>query len=126
MPSVFFKIGNTDLTQYVDVQTYAVNKEDVYEEWTDGNWTTHREIVRQRRSGEFSVGFSKATDFAAWTALLASSKASGGYYTVTAYINNTGSSDTFSAFLDVSNPEDKWDLAHSRHWLVATVTLTER
>ena len=126
MPTVFFQIGTTDLTSYVDVQTYAVNKEDVYGQWTDGNWIDRRVIARQRRSGSFSVGFAAAADFAAWTSLLASAKTTGGYYAVTAYINNTGSTDTFNAFLDVSNPEDKWDLAHSRHWLVAQVTLTER
>ena len=125
MPSVFFKIGQTDLTAYVDVQTYAVNKEDVYEKWTDGNWKLHREIARQRRSGSFSVGFDTAAGFSAWTTLLSSAKAAAGTYAVTAYINNTGSADTFNAFLDVSNPEDKWDLKHSRHWLVAQVTLTE-
>lgn len=126
MSTVFFKIGNTDLTSYVDVQSYAVNKEDVYDSWTDGNWIDHREIARQRRSGTFSLGFATAAAFTAWTTLLSSAKTAGGYYAVTAYINNTGSSDSFNAFLDVSNPEDKWDLAHSRHWLVASVTLTER
>ena len=126
MPSVFFKIGTTDLTDFVDVQTYAVNREDVYDSWTDGNWIDHRVIARQRRTGTFSLGFATAADFAAWTALLASAKAAGGYYAVTAYINNTGATDSFSAFLDVSNDGDAWDLAHSRHWLVAKVTLTER
>ena len=126
MPSVFFKIGTTDLTAYVDVQTYAVNKEDVYDSWTDANWVDHRVVARQRRSGSFSLGFSTAAAFSAWVALLSSAKTAGGYYAVTAYINNTAASDSFNAFLDVSNPEDKWDLAHSRHWLVARVTLTER
>ena len=126
MSTVFFKIGTTDLTDYVDVQTYAVNREDVYDSWTDGNWIEHRVIARQRRSGTFSLGFATAAAFSAWTTLLASAKTAGGYYAVTAYINNTGATDTFNAFLDVSNPEDKWDLAHSRLWLVASVTLTER
>lgn len=126
MPSVFFKIGNTDLTSYVDVQSYAVNKEDVFDSWTDGNWIDHRVIARQRRAGTFSLGFDTAAGFAAWTALLSSAKTAGGYYAVTAYISNTGTADSFNAFLDVENPEDKWDLAHSRHWLVARVTLTER
>lgn len=126
MPSVFFKIGSTDLTAYLDVQSYAVNLEDMFDTWEDGNWITHRVIARQRRSGTFSLGFDTAASFAAWTALLASAKTAGGYYAVTAYINNTGSTDAFNAYLDVSNPEDKWDLARSRHWLVARVELTER
>ena len=126
MPSYFFKIGTTDISSYIDIQTYAVNREDVYEEWTDGNWVLHREIARTRRSGTFQVGFSKAADFASFMALLSSAKTADGYYSVSAYISNTGSSDTFDAYLDVSNDDDKWDAVNSRQWQVTTVTVTER
>lgn len=126
MSTVFFSLGSTDLTGSVDVNSYAVNSVDVYEEWTDGNNIDHRVVTRQRRQGSFALGFASAAAFSSWLALLSSQRLSGGYYAVTAYINNTGSTDTFNAFLDVQHPEDKWDLAHSRHWLVANVTLTER
>ena len=126
MPSIFFKLDTTDMTARVDVNSYAVNLEDVYDTWTDANGINHRVITRQRRAGTFQLGFANGTDFAAWTSLLSTKKTAGGYYPVTVYVNNTGSSDTINAFLDVSNPSDTWDLKHSRHWLVAKVTLTER
>lgn len=126
MPSVFFKIGTTDLTDKVDVQTYAVNREDVFEEWTDANWTDHRVVARQRCRGSLRVGFSSLTDYDAFVALLTAQKAAGGYFTVTAYINNLGAAETFEAFLDASNPEDRWDLAHGRQWIVTEIAVTGR
>lgn len=125
MPSFFFKIDTTDITPAIDVQSYAVNREDIFEEWEDGNWITHRVIARTRYAGAFQVGFSKAADFADFTALLAAKKTSGGYFPVTAYINNTGATETFNAFLDVANEDDKWDSVNSRQWQVTTVTVTQ-
>lgn len=126
MPCIFFKIGTTDLTPWVDIQSYAVNREDVYEEWDDGNWVTHRKIARTRYAGSFQLGFAKTTEFAAFTALLTSQRDAGGYYSVTAYINNLGTTATFDAYLDMVNEEDRWDPVNSRQWQVTTVQLTGR
>lgn len=126
MPSVFFKIDTTDITAYIDVQSYAVNREDVFEEWEDGNWITHRVIARTRYTGSFQAGFASAADFTAFMTLLSTKKNADGYYPVTAYINNTGTTETFNAFLDVANDDDKWDAKHSRQWQVSTVAVTQR
>lgn len=125
MPSLFFKIDTTDLSAYVDVQNYAVNLQDVYGEWEDGNWTTHRVVARTRCSGTFQLGFSSAADFSAFITLLATKKNVNGYYPVTFYVNNVGGTRTCNAFLDVVNEEDKWDAKNSRQWQVCSVTLTE-
>ena len=126
MPSIFFKIDTTDITAYIDVQSYAVNREDVFEEWEDGNWITHRVIARTRYTGSFQAGFASAADFTAFMTLLSTKKNADGYYPVTAYINNTGTTETFNAFLDVANDDDKWDAKHSRQWQVSTVAVTQR
>lgn len=126
MPCVFFKIGAADLTPWTDVQTYAVNAEDVFEEWEDGNHVTHRQISRVRYAGALQLGFADPEVFSAFTALLQSAKSSGGWYPVTAYISNTGAMASFDAFLDVVNDEDKWDAVNGRQWLVASVTVTQR
>lgn len=126
MPAYFFKIGSTDLSARVDKQTYAVNREAVYEEWEDGNWTTRRQIARNRYIGSLRLGFSSTADFASFSSLLSSEQTAGGYYSVSAYISNMGSVETFDAFLSVKNDEDKWDAAHSRQWLVASVEIYGR
>lgn len=125
MPSVFFKIGTTDLTAWEDIQSHEVNRDDVFETWTDGNWVDHRVIARTRISGKVILGFSKAADFAAFTALLSSQKDAEGFHAITVYCQNTGTLETINAFLDVST-EAKWDLINGRQWQVATIKITGR
>lgn len=125
MPSVFFKIGATDLTPWEDIQNHDVNREDVYETWTDGNWVDHRVVVRTRITGKISLGFAKAADFAAFQALLISARDAEGYYPITVYCANTGTSETVNAYLDTSGA-DKWDRTNSRQWQVVTVEITGR
>ena len=123
--AVSFTINTTDITGWIDVQNYDVNREDVFTTWTDGNWIEHRVIARTKISGKFQVGFADATDFASFVALLGSEKTADGYYPVTAYVNNTGTTETFNAYLDVTD-QDKWDTVNSRQWQVCTVKVTGR
>lgn len=125
MPNVFFKIANTDLTRFEDIQNHAVDREDIFETWTDGNWIDHRVIVRTRISGKVTLGFSDAADFTAFVNLMQTAKTADGYYPVTVYCRNTGTTETFNAFLDVAGG-DKWDLKNGRQWQTATVTITGR
>lgn len=125
MPSVFFKIGPTDLTAYEDIQSHDVNREDVYDIWTDGNRIDHRVVVRTRVSGTIKLGFSDAAAFASFVALLRSARSAEGFYTVTAYCSNTGTLETFEAYLDVVGA-DKWDLKNGHSWQVAKVKITGR
>ena len=121
----FLTIGSTDCSAWVDKQSYEMNSEDVFETWTDANWVDHRVVVRQRIRGKVKLGFSSAADFATFTALLSSARQADGYYNVTAYVNNTGATATFNAFIDPTD-ENKWDLLNSRQWQVQTLTITGR
>ena len=122
---IFFKLGSTDLSPAADVQNWKVNKVDVWQEWTDGNWTDHREIVRQRVEGSFRLGFKRETDWSDYATLLAAAKNAAGYYSLQVYVNNTAASETVDAFLEIS-AANKWDLVNSRFWRVVDVKLTER
>lgn len=125
MPSYFFKISSTDLTAYEDIQNHDVNREDIYDTWVDGNWITHRVIARTRISGTVKLGFRSATDFSTFMTLLGSAKDAEGYYPISVYCNNTGTTETVNAFLDVSGA-DKWDAANSRQWQVVTIAISQR
>ena len=122
--AVSFTIGSTDLTAYADIQNYDMNRADVFTSWTDGNWTDHRVIARQRITGKVKLGFASATDFASLMTLLSTAKNANGYYSVTAYVNNTGTTETFNAFVDTKDA-DKWDVLNGRQWQVMTLTVTE-
>lgn len=125
MSMVFFKIGSTDLTAYADIQNYNINKADVFQNWTDGNWVDHRDMVRTRITGTILLGFKTAASWSAFLALLTSQRNAAGFYPVTVYVNNTGTTETIDAFLDMTNAT-KWDLVNDRFWRVQTVTVTQR
>jgi len=122
---MFLTIGGTDVSDFLDIQNYEMNAEDVYNTWTDGNWIDHRVIVRQRITGKVKAGFKRAADFAAFTALLESAKQTNGYYSISAYVNNTGAVAAFEAFIDTTDA-DKWDLVNGRQWQVQTLTIRGR
>lgn len=125
MPNIFLKISDLDLTPFVDIQNHAVNRNDVYQSWTDGNWVERRERVRTRIEGETTVGFAAAADFEQFTRQLSAARQSGGYYAVTVYVNNTGEEALISAFLSAEG-EGKWDLRNGRQWITQKITITER
>lgn len=125
MNMMFFKIGSTDLSQYADIQNYNINEADVFQSWTDGNWIDHRDMVRTRITGTVLLGFKTAASWSAFQTLLASQRNAAGYYPVTLYVNNTGTTETIDAFLDMTNAT-KWDLVNDRFWRVQTVKVTER
>lgn len=120
-----FTIGTTDLTQYENKEEHEVNRTDVWEEWTDGNWITHRVISRTRVSGTVELSFSRETDFANFISLLTSERNANGYYSVTVWCSNTNTTETINAFLDVSG-DTKWDVTAPIKHNTVVVTITQR
>lgn len=121
----FFKINNTDLTPLMEYQAYNMNSAPVIREWTDGNMIDHRDTIRNRRSGGFRLEFKNEATYQNFLSLMETAKNVNGFYNVTAFIQNTNSTDTFSAFIDYTT-EAKWDFANGREYRVATVTVKER
>ena len=48
-------IGTTDITPYINWETYKMVSESMYESWKDGNFVEHRIYTRTRLSGSFDV-----------------------------------------------------------------------
>lgn len=120
-----FLIGATDLTAWEKTEQHDVNREDVYEEWTDGNWIDHRVIARTRISGRVVLGFKRATDYASFLSLLSTARDAEGYYPVTVYVSNTGTTETFNAFLDCQGLT-RWDVTAPIQYQQITVNITGR
>lgn len=122
---IFLKIGDINLSAFVNKQKYEINSADVYDVWTDGNGIDHRVITRQRISGTVKIGYRNHEDYQAFVDLLASERDSEGYYTVMAYVNNTNEHETFNAYIDTVTSA-KWDFVNGREWHEITMTITER
>lgn len=124
MPSYFLKIGSTDLSGYVDRQKFDMNREDVYEEWTDGNWVNHRVIARTRIHGAVRLGFRDLTDYDAFLGLLSTARTQNGSYSVSVFVNNLNAEQPIEAHIDVTSTV-RWNATLSRQWVEATLEVTE-
>lgn len=120
-----FTVSSTDLTAWENTDKHAVNKADIYEEWTDGNWISHRVIARTRVTGTVVLSFSRESDFTAFMTLMSTAKSADGYYAVTVWCNNSNTTETINAFLDFSG-DTKWDVTAPIKHHDITVSITQR
>lgn len=120
-----FVIGTTDLTKWERTDEHQVNREDIYETWTDANWTDHRVIARTRISGTVTLSFARASDYASFLALMSSQRDAEGYYPIKVYCSNTGTTETLNAYLDIAG-ETKWDVTAPIMHQTVTVQITGR
>ena len=105
---VLFKVNNVDFTARVNHQkSYAVQSNDVYTTWTDGNYVDHRVVARQRISGSFTMTFTSDAQFDAFTAALAAVKHVDGYYPVQVWDNKSKTLVSINAFIDYT-PQHRW------------------
>lgn len=125
MNIIFFKIGNTDFSEHIDRQNYAVDNEEVTVPWTDINGTEHRDFVRTRLTGRFTLGYSDAAAFAAAVAAISAAKAANGYASCQVYANNDGTTHTADCYLTLRGGA-KYDFDNDRQWQTVDVELTER
>ena len=101
---LFIVNGTMDLTNLIVVPSYQVNLMDGYEEWTDNNQVTHRDIVSQKAKGSFSVKFETVDQYQAFMTYLKNNKKSNGSWDCTVYLNNRLSSITVEMFIDFEAP----------------------
>ena len=80
-------INGTDITGYIQETSYQVNQAPIYEEWTDGNYKTHREETRQKITGNFDLIFVRATDLDNFLKLV-DENSTGSLLTITLWIQN--------------------------------------
>lgn len=71
---ILAKLGDTDITNYINESSYKVNSEPVYNEWTDANYRKHRDEVRRRVTGSFDLAFVNDTQYNSFLTLLNNNK----------------------------------------------------
>lgn len=123
--SNLFVINTTDLTKWENPEKHAVNRQDVYEEWVDGNWVSHRVIARTRISGTVVLSFAREADFTSFMTLMSTARNVNGYYPITVWCSNTNSTESVNAFLDISG-DTKWDVTAPIKHHDITVTISQR
>lgn len=100
-PSPLFIVNGTmDLTNLIEVPSYQVNLQDGYEEWTDNNKVTHRDIVSQKAMGTFSIKFETVDQYQAFMIYMANNKKQNGAYDCSVYLNNKLTAINVEMFVD--------------------------
>ena len=121
----FFKIGTNDFTGNMDYQNYSMNDVPVYQSWTDGNMIEHRNSVRTRIAGSFQLAFYNNADFTAFLNIMSSSVNANGFYSVSAYVQNTNTIESFEAFIEYDS-ESKFDFTNSRQYHLVKMNVRQR
>ena len=57
-------VNSTDITRYIDRDSYSMNSDKVFESWQDANYVEHRIPIRKRVSGKFKIRCGKGLTFA--------------------------------------------------------------
>lgn len=97
---LFIVNGTMDLTTVIEVPSYQVNLTDVYEEWTDNNQVTHRDIIAQKAKGSFEVKFEDVDQYRAFMLYLKNNKKSNGSWDCSVYLNNQLTAINTEMFID--------------------------
>lgn len=105
-----FLVNSVDFSGYIIQKSYSVQKQDVYQTWTDGNWKTHRVIARQRVSGSFKMTFLTEAAYNDFKSAVAAVKTANGYCPLQVWCNNTKTLETVNAFLDFTTT-NRWTTA---------------
>lgn len=95
-----FTVAQTNYSNRIVLNTYAVQKTDEFETWTDANLVTHKYAGRTRIKGSFSMRFIKKSDYDAFVTALANAKQSGGYYIAQLYCVNTNTTELANVIID--------------------------
>ena len=121
-----FKIGNNDYSDKVLMDTYNVNRIDIFTEWEDGNGTKHRDIYRQRIQGEFDMLISNMSDYTAFLTDVRTNTANGGYVPCKVAVNNYNQEDiSADLFIDYTPIRTRMN-NYTKGYLSFTVTVEER
>lgn len=97
-------VNSTDITRYIDKDTYQVNSEAVYESWQNANYVEKRIQIRSRVSGKFEIrcgkGLTLANFLSNWAAAV-----NDGVVTIGVWVQNENAFKAIEAFYSMSGEE---------------------
>ena len=124
---IIFKLNDVDFSDHVVAEGYQVNLKDIYQEWTDGGQTKHRDVVAQKLLGKFQMYFETDSDLQSFITALSTCKRSDNTYPVKLKANNNAVaslSSTKYVFLDFEPVRKKYT-STSDFYEVFEVTIEE-
>ena len=121
-----FKIGDNDYSAKVLMDTYNVNRIDIYTEWEDANGTTHRDVYRKKIQGEFDMLISNVAEYSAFIADVQNNTTNGGYVTCKVCVNNYNQENVQADMFIDYTPIKTMINDYTKGYLSFTVRVEER
>ena len=112
--TAIFKLNTTDYSAHVVAESYAINYEDVYQEWTDGGQVKHRDVIGRKLRGTMQMYFKSQSDIQTFLTALANCKTTASTYPVQLKANNdtvdslVASKNVFLDFKPVRKRDATW------------------
>lgn len=112
--TAIFKLNTTDYSAHVVAESYAINYEDVYQEWTDGGQVKHRDVIGRKLRGTMQLYFKSQSDLQTFLTALANCKTTASTYPVQLKANNdtvdslVASKNVFLDFKPVRKRDATW------------------
>lgn len=92
---------------FIVMNTYDVNNQPPYEEWTDANYRVHRVMSRNRRiSGSFQVKFYKREDYETFLDNFGKPEYMYNPVKLTVYVNNTGTIEEGFFYIEYTTKDE--------------------
>lgn len=118
------KINGTDITKWINTSSYEVNAEDVMNTWEDANKVTHRDIIRQRVKGKFSLSFSNISECEEFVELIKANRLPDKRILMTLKVLNENEERTLYVFFKFLPTLFK-NRANGKHWNKLTFEVEE-
>lgn len=92
---------------FIVMNTYDVNNQPTYEEWTDANYKTHRVMTRSRKIvGSFQVKFPRKEEYERFLSNFGNPEYSYRETMLTVFVNNTGTVEDGFFYIDYTTKDE--------------------
>ena len=96
-----FVVNGVDVTTHITVPSYKVLEYTIGEKWTDANEVDHKDVIRKRAKGSFTVLFNDITEYTNFLSLIEDNTTTGDYIIATVYLNNKNTTKTGNFFIEM-------------------------
>lgn len=120
-----FAIGANDYSSKVVMDTYEINKIQVYTQWEDANGTTHRDVYRTKIQGQFDMQIMNLTEYQSFITDVTNNMTNGGYIPCTLAVNNTNETISTNVFISYTPVQTRLN-NYTKSYMAFTVTIEER
>lgn len=121
---IYATLNGTDITRFIDKETYQVNSEQLYEEWQNANFVSVRIPIRKRISGKFNIRCGNRSQYSDFLTLLNAATVNG-VTTIGVYVQNDNQFEAINAYVTL-NGSEFYEADNGFHYNLVEVNVLER